>query len=69
MDKKVYGVRICRQCKGLCHEGAVRMFHGLRKMYFCSEMHADKWIKDRYGSTLEHDFIMGFFTHVHVVSA
>ena len=34
---KIYGTRICRQCKGICHEGSFRTSYGKRKAYFCGE--------------------------------
>jgi hypothetical protein len=34
---KVYGLRNCRHCKGLCHEGSYRTKHGQRRKYWCGE--------------------------------
>ena len=42
--KKVYGVRICQQCRGICHEGSLRTTFGQRKRYFCSERCWDLYI-------------------------
>lgn len=36
---KVNGVRICKACKGICHEGSWRQKFGERKEYFCCESH------------------------------
>ena len=36
MDK-VYGVRICRHCQGICHEQSYRQKHGIRRAYWCSD--------------------------------
>jgi len=48
MVKKVYGIRICRNCKGICHKGSYRSKLGQRKIYFCSkkclEQYLEKWI-------------------------
>ena len=44
----VHGIRICKVCGGICHEGAYRTAWGSRRTYFCCEEHAwghyqDKW--------------------------
>jgi len=36
---KVYGVRICPECKGICHENSWRKKYGQRRRYFCCERH------------------------------
>ena len=33
---KVYGDRVCRYCKGICHEDSIRDRFGERRKYFCS---------------------------------
>ena len=35
--KKIYGIRICRSCKGICHENSYRRNFGLRRIYWCSK--------------------------------
>jgi len=38
MEKpSVRGVRICRHCRGICHEASWREQYGQRKKYWCSE--------------------------------
>jgi hypothetical protein len=37
MTAKINGTRICKNCKGICHEGSVRRNTGQRKSYYCSE--------------------------------
>jgi len=37
MNKKIYGIRLCRQCKGICHENSLRETIGRRKKYYCSK--------------------------------
>lgn len=48
----VRGVRICQDCRGICHEGSWRSRYGTRKKYWCCEPHlrnrhehwpADEW--------------------------
>jgi hypothetical protein len=34
---KVYGTRICKNCKGICHKGSWRRKVGERKSYYCSD--------------------------------
>lgn len=40
--KKVYGKRICRSCRGICHENSyskkkLPFLHGQRRSYWCSK--------------------------------
>lgn len=43
--KKIYGIRICKICKGICHEGSYRSATWRdRKLYFCSLFHLKLWI-------------------------
>jgi len=34
---KIHGVRVCRRCKGICHEHSLREKYGQRRTYYCSE--------------------------------
>ena len=34
---RIYGDRVCRRCKGICHENSWRRKTGQRKAYYCSE--------------------------------
>ena len=36
MTKTIYGVRKCKECQGICHEGSYRQRYGERKDYYCS---------------------------------
>ena len=40
----VRGNRICRICKGLCHEGSWRSNYGYRKAYYCCRAHLLKFV-------------------------
>ena len=44
MKAKTYGIRICKFCKGICHEDSYRATCGKRKIYYCCKGHlqADK---------------------------
>lgn len=35
--KKVYGARICKSCRGICHEDSYRRKIGRRRPYWCSK--------------------------------
>lgn len=47
MEAKVYGDRICRQCKGLCHDGSWRQAWAVRAGYWCCESHLRAWEEGR----------------------
>ena len=50
MHKTIKGIRICRECSGICHEGSWRTKYRIRKHYWCSETHLKRqyehWGKD-----------------------
>jgi hypothetical protein len=35
----IKGTRICRECRGICHENSWRSKFGQRKRYWCCEEH------------------------------
>ena len=48
----VRGIRICRDCRGICHEGSWRSRYGTRKKYWCCELHLrngfEHWPDDKW---------------------
>ena len=44
---KVYGIRICPVCKGICHENSWRTNFKNHNTYFCSESHLRAFINDK----------------------
>ena len=36
-NKKIYGDRICKACKALCHKNSYRTTHRIRNSYYCSK--------------------------------
>ena len=37
--EKVYGLRLCQECGGICHEDSWRTRSGQRRRYWCCESH------------------------------
>lgn len=35
--KKIYGIRICKSCRGICHKNSYRRNYGKRRPYWCSK--------------------------------
>lgn len=35
--KKIYGTRICKSCRGICHKNSYRKNYGKRRSYWCSK--------------------------------
>ena len=46
---RVYGIRKCAFCKGICHENSYRENYGKRKRYYCSAHCVNKH-EQAYGS-------------------
>ena len=42
-----YGLRNCRECRGICHEGSWRRTTGKRRAYWCSEEHLRSYEETR----------------------
>jgi len=49
----VHGIRICKVCKGICHNDAYRTRYGKHSVYFCSEAHARGHYQDKWYQILE----------------
>ena len=45
--EKVYGLRTCSYCKGICHEAGWRQVYGQRRQYWCCEEHLYQYIQDK----------------------
>jgi len=61
---KVYGLRTCKYCKGICHEDSYRNKHGIRKGYYCCKSHM---MKDN--SQLDFTFLSTIFERIIVKTA
>ena len=51
--ERINGIRICKVCKGICHENSLRTRFGKHKIYFCCEMHARGYYADKWYIRLE----------------
>jgi len=50
---KVYGMRICKHCKGICHKDSWRTTFKQRNTYFCCENHVRTEIDNELAKRLE----------------
>lgn len=61
--KKVYGLRTCALCSGICHESSYRTKIGARKKYYCNQSHA--FIASKQPDT---NFFYEIYEKVHVIT-
>jgi len=49
----LHGIRICKVCRGICHEDAYRTRYGKHSVYFCCEEHARAYYATRWYKQLD----------------